>query len=409
MANESTSSPHRTILHVDMDAFYVSVELLHHPELIGKPVVVGGSPQSRGVVCSASYEARAFGIHSGMGCFQAYKLCPHAVFLSNGFGHYAAYSQRIKSIFQEFTPLVEMASQDEAYLDLTGTERLFGSPLRLAQQLRNRVLEETKLPCSIGIGRNKLIAKIASGLCKPKGLLWVPFGAEEEFLSPLPLSKIPGVGTELDKVLRSHGLIRIGDALNARLEGYPPVLARRLYEIQQRCRCRVESPVRSHREIKSISHERTFDRDVADREALENYLHWLAEKVSSRLRAKERTARTIGIKLKYTDFQVRSAECTLGSPTDDPLAIAQTALRLLREKWEPGEPLRLIGLCASGLDEDDAQLELFPGEELDAPSVQGTNVPPASLHQAMDCIRGKHGFEAIHLARSTPPRKSTTQ
>lgn len=386
MTPESTRQP--TILHVDMDAFFVSIELLHHPEHVGKPVVVGGLPNSRGVVCSASYEARKFGIHSAMPCFKAFKLCPHAIFLPGRFSEYGDYSRQIRSIFESFSPTVEMASQDEAYIDLAGTERILGSPLKLAAELRRTVLAETGLPCSIGIGRNKLVAKIASGLCKPKGLLWVPTGSEVEFLSRLPVGKIPGVGTEMQRTLKSFGIEWISELLASIPAHFPSPLSRRIWELQERCTCRRESPVVPQRDIKSVSHERTFETNIDSLEALENYVSWLAEKVATRLRVKELKAKTIGIKLKYADFQSRTVEHTVAVPTDDAGTICKVGQTLLRERWQRERPLRLIGVYASGFDAQTEQLELFT--QLEAPELK-----PKSLDRVLDQIREKHGFNSV--------------
>lgn len=392
----SEKSPTRTILHIDMDAFYASVELLARPDLIGKPVVVGGSPQSRGVVCSASYEARAFGIRSAMPCFKAYKLCPQAIFIPGDYATYGEYSRKLRAIFERFSPLVEMASQDEAYLDLSGSERLQGTPLKVAETLRRTIREETQLPCSIGIGRSKLIAKIASALCKPKGLLWVPTGNEIGFLSPLPVGKIPGVGTEMQRQLHSYGIQTIAELLAASPENFPPPLNKRLWELHQRCTGKHESPVIPHREAKSVSHERTFDVDITNTETLENYLSWLSDKVASRLRAKDVQARKISLKMKYSNFTSQTVDHTLGNPTSDAAVIAEVAKTLLRKRWEAQRPLRLIGVCASGFEHHSEQLELF--SELEAPELKAR-----ILDHVLDQIREKHGFDSVLRASSKRP------
>ncbi len=386
-----SNSTQQTILHVDMDAFYVSIELLSRPDLVGKPVVVGGSPQSRGVVCSASYEARAFGIRSAMPCYKAYKLCPQAVFISNSFSHYSAYSRQLKAIFQRFSPLVEMASQDEAYLDLSGSERLQGSPLAVAETLRRTVLQETKLPCSIGIGRSKMVAKIASALCKPKGLLWVPAGNEGEFLGRLSVGKVPGVGKETKAQLYAYGIETIEELLGCSAEKFPAPLNRRLWELQQRCLGKKESPVVPYREAKSVSHERTFDSDVSSLDQLDNYLVWLADKVATRLREKNVQAKTIGIKLKYADFTSHTAEQSVFTPTDDALQMALIAKELLRKRWNGKAPLRLIGVYAAGFDAPSEQLELF-AEEKPASEPRKTD---GKIDRILDQVREKHGQNSL--------------
>lgn len=378
---------HTSILHVDMDAFYVSVELLKRPDLRGKPVIVGGSPDSRGVVCSASYEARKFGVHSAMPCFKAAKLCPQAIFLNGEYALYGQYSKQIRSIFQDFTPLVEMASQDEAYLDLTGTERLWGSPLKAAQKLRDRVVAETHLPCSIGIGPNRLVAKIASDLCKPRGLLWIPKGSEAMFMSNLPIRKIPGVGKEAEKKLSALGIKEVRDYLRLNEQECRSLFGDNGLDLRRRCLGQGSTRITPVREAKSVSNETTFDIDKTDESELLSVLSFLSEKVADRLRVKKRQASTIGIKLKYADFKVTTAAQTLSEATHDDRVIFSIVQELFRTRFRSGEAIRLVGVVTSNLTMEDEDFGLFSEAE--------ENQEQKRLHSALDHIRHRYGFNSV--------------
>jgi len=296
----------KTIFHVDMDAFFVSVEQLYQPELKGRPVVVGGRPNERGVVAAASYEARRFGVHSALPLRQAYKLCPQAIFVEGHPERYREYSKRVYDIFGRFSPRVEMASIDEAYIDLSGCERLFGPPMAAAHRLHDAVGAETSLPCSIGIGTTRLVAKVASDQAKPNGILWVTPGAERSFLGPLDIRKIPGVGRVTEKNLHDRGIRKVADLadsgdgfLETEFGAWGEALAGKAQG--EDAGAWFSRGVGEDDDAKSISHETTFNEDTDHSEILEATLMRLSQMVARRLREAGLYGRTIGLKLRYTD------------------------------------------------------------------------------------------------------------
>ncbi len=380
----------RTIIHVDMDSFYVSVERLRDPSLEGLPIAVGGSADGRGVVASASYEARAYGVRSAMPMGQAIRLCPHLKVISSPYSYYETFSRELKEIFQQFTPLVEMASQDEAYLDMSGTEKLLGPPLKAAQSLRQKVLSQTRLPCSLGVGCNKLIAKVASALCKPAGLLWIPHQSEREFLAPLSIRKLPGIGEKAAARLRELGFKTISDIQNAD----PKYLERHFGEAGGEWHSRSlgihEAMVQTESSPKSIGHEETFTTDQTDEAFLDGILSNLSEKVAWRLRKTDLWSKTIILKYRYQGFETHTASLTLPSATRDEQVILETVRHLFREKWS-GRPIRLLGVTASNLREERNQLDFFlsPDEE-----------KSEKFHRLLDAVREKHGYGALRRASS---------
>lgn len=376
----------------------MSVELLSRPELVGKPVIVGGSPNSRGVVCSASYEARKFGVRSAMPCFKAHKLCPQAVFISQGMSDYGFYSQKIKEVFLEFTPLVEMASLDEAYLDLRGTEKLWGNALQAVEKIRERIKEQTNLPCSFGIGRNKLVAKISSDMGKPNGLFWVPLGLEKDFLGSLELKKIPGIGKETISKLNRITIRKVSDLTELSAVEARQILGPHGAELRERCLGDFDSTVSPQRSIKSVSHERTFDQDIDDEEKLLKTISWLCEKTASRLRVKKKQAYTVTVKLKTADFKIRTISQTLSFATDSDQLILKTAKELFLKKWNSKDSLRLLGVGCSNLIAQDQEIQLFAEEE----GLENEK----RLNSAVDALREKYGFDSLGRASSVSPRKN---
>ena len=314
---ESTT---KTIFHVDMDAFFVSVEELSDPSLKGKAVVVGGQRDERGVVSAASYEARKFGVHSAMPLRTAAKLCPHAIFVDGHPDRYRECSEKVHNVLTTFSPLVEMASIDEAYLDMTGTQRLHGAPLRAAHSLHTKMKSTTRLDCSIGIGSSRLIAKVGSAKAKPNGVLWVVPGQEAKFLAPLDVRDIPGVGKVMEQNLHAMGIRQVSDL--AALE--EAVLEERFgkWGLALAGKARGEdaggwfdAEVGEREDPQSISHEHTFNQDTADPAQLESTLMRLTEMVARRLREHALHARTIQLKLRYKDFTTITRAHSIATPT----------------------------------------------------------------------------------------------
>ncbi|WP_433228691.1 DNA polymerase IV [Micromonospora sp. CA-248260] len=342
---DDSASP---ILHVDMDAFFASVEVRHRPELAGRPVVVGGVGP-RGVVSSASYEARRFGVRSAMPTARARALCPGAVYLPPDFARYRAASDAVMRIFRDVTPLVEPLSLDEAFLDVTGARRLFGPPAAIARRIRARVAAEQALTCSVGVGPSKFVAKLGSTRAKPDGLLVVPADRVLEFLHPLPVDALWGVGERSAETLRRLGLRTVGDLAEA-----PAGMLRKALgvasstHLHELARGRDARPVSPDQVEKSIGAEVTFDVDVVDAQEIRRALLALSEKVGSRLRAAGQVGRTISIKVRMSDFRTVSRSRTLDGATDVAREIFDTSWGL----WtvlDPGEPVRLVGVRVEGL------------------------------------------------------------
>jgi DNA polymerase-4 len=376
-----------------MDAFFVSVEELFDPSLKGRPVVVGGRPNQRGVVSAASYAARKFGVHSAMPLRTAYKLCPQAIFVEGHPQRYAEYSGRVRRVLHSFTPVVEMASIDEAYLDLTGTERLHGPPLRAAQSLHDRVKRETGLNCSIGISTARLVSKVGSDQAKPNGVLWVLPGMEANFLAPLDVRKIPGVGKVTEQNLHKLGIRKVGDLarldaafLEERFGKWGLALAGK--SRGQDAGGWFDTPVGEGGGPKSISHEHTFGRDTADRDQLHASLARLSEMVCRRLREQKLWARTVQIKFRYSDFSTFTRAHTLDHATQIDTEVLAEVRSLFERNWS-GKPVRLVGVQAGGLAEAEGQLSLLD---------QGHSDRWGKALKAADAMRDKYGESAVGLA-----------
>jgi DNA polymerase-4 len=384
----------KTYFHVDMDAFFVSVEELYDPSLIGRPVVVGGRPNERGVVSAASYAARKFGVHSAMPLRTAYKLCPQAIFVDGHPTRYRECSQKVFDVLRSFSPVVEMASIDEAYLDMTGTERLHGPPLRAAHRLHEKVKAETKLNCSIGIAASRLVAKISSDQAKPNGVLWVIPGSEAAFLAPLDVRKVPGVGKVTEKNLHSYGIRKVGDLarlddrfLEERFGKWGMALAGKSRGFD--AGGWFDTEIGEDTGPKSISHEHTFGEDTADAERIESTLAHLCELVGRRLREHGLTARTIQLKLRYSDFSTITRAHSIARPTQIDTEIYGEARELFRRNWKAGSKVRLIGVHAAHWGDGDEQLDLL-GEE--------KHERWRGALAAADRLRDKFGESAVGLA-----------
>jgi DNA polymerase-4 len=356
----------RTIFHVDMDAFFVSVEELYDLSLKGKAVVVGGQRDERGVVSAASYAARKFGVHSAMPLRTAAKMCPHAIFVDGHPDRYREFSEKVHKVLGTFSPQVEMASVDEAYLDMTGTERLHGPPLRAAHTLHQRMKADTGLNCSVGIGNSRLIAKVSSAQAKPNGVLWIIAGQEAKFLAPLDVREIPGVGKVMEAHLLALGIKKVGDL--ARLE--ESELSDRFgkWGLALAGKARGEdaggwfdSEVGADTGAKSISHEHTYNEDTADAAQLEATLIRLSEMVGRRLRESQYYARTIQLKLRYKDFTTLTRAHTVASPTQLDIEIFEEVRTLFRKNWKQGVPVRLLGVQTSSFTTEPDQIELLDG------------------------------------------------
>jgi DNA polymerase-4 len=401
----------RTIFHVDMDMFFVSVEELRDPSLKGKPVVVGGRPSERGVVSAASYAARKFGVHSAMPLRTAYKLCPQAIFIDGHPERYREASLKVRAVLESFSPQVEMASIDEAYLDMTGTERLHGPPLRSAHSLHEKMKRETELNCSIGIGTSRLVAKVSSDQGKPNGICYVLAGCEQAFLAPLEVRKIPGVGKVTEKNLHDLGIKTVGDLAKLDDDFLEEKFGK--WGLAMSGKSRGEdaggyfeagvSYSEDEGEPKSISHEHTFSEDTRDAELLESTLARLSEMVARRLRDNGLRARSISLKLRTSDFATITRAQTLDSPTQLDPEIFTIIQHLFRGNWKAVRgklpAIRLLGVKAADLHpaeqvNTNAQLSLIPDQ-------QGPAKPKGweNALSAADRLREKYGDGALSLAR----------
>jgi DNA polymerase-4 len=379
----------RTILHVDLDAFFAAVEQRDHPQLRGKPVIVGGGgPNQRGVVSTASYEARRFGVHSAMPLREAGRRCPDGIFLPVDGRKYLRVSRDVMAILRRFTPLVEPISIDEAFLDVTGSRELFGDGPTIARAIKDAVRDEVQLTISIGVATTKLVAKIASDLEKPDGLVVVPPGDEVAFLAPLEIGRLWGVGEKTATVLREYGVKTIGD-----LAALPEDLMERRFGkmgpmLGDRARGRDADRVVGEGEAaKSVGHEHTFDVDTSDREDIERTLLAMAEGVSGRLRASGVRASTVTVKIRDSSFRTITRQRTLAEPTDLTDPIYRVALELARPEVR-GLRIRLLGVSASNLGERE-QLGLFPADD------------PRRRRaiEAADRLRRRYGERAVTRAR----------
>ncbi|HLZ71431.1 MAG TPA: DNA polymerase IV [Dehalococcoidia bacterium] len=348
----------RTILHADLDAFYAAVEQRDDPNLAGKPVVVGGSPEDRGVVAAASYEARRFGIRSAMSMRTAVRLCPQAVRVPPRFGVYGAVSGDVHAVFREFTALIEPVALDEAYLDVSEAVAGGAEPAALAQALKQRVREAVRLTISVGVAGNKSAAKIASDLGKPDGLVVVPPGGERAFLAPLPVGRLWGVGPKSQERLRRFGVETIGQLAELDRRILAQLFGRWGDAMGELARGSDDRPVSAREEVKQVSRETTFASDVSDRAVLHDELRELCEGVGERLQRRSLRGRTVTIKLRRHDFATRTRQATLPAPVQTGSEVFAAARRILDAELAPGERLRLLGVGVSGF-ADNAQLPLF--------------------------------------------------
>jgi len=384
----------KTIFHVDMDAFFVSVEELFDPSLKGKPVVVGGQRDERGVVSAASYAARKFGVHSAMPLRTAAKLCPQAIFVSGHPERYREYSAKAYGVLNTFSPQVEMASIDEAYLDMTGTERLHGPPLRAAHTLHTQMKAETELNCSIGIGASRLIAKVSSAKAKPNGVLWVVPGQEAKFLAPLDVRDIPGVGKVMEQNLHALGIHQVGDLAELKDDVLEERFGKWGLALAGKSRGEdaggwFDTEVGEETGPKSISHEHTFNQDTANQEQLESTLMRLSEMVARRLREHGLHARTIQLKLRSKDFTTITRAHSLATATQLDTEVFEQIRILFRKSWKKGAEVRLLGVHVSSFEEGPGQGDLLDGERQQRWK---------QALAAADKLRDKYGESSVGLA-----------
>ncbi|SDG95746.1 DNA polymerase IV [Desulfosporosinus hippei] len=380
---------YRKILHVDMDAFYASVEQRDNPSLLGKPVVVGGRPNSRGVVSAASYEARKYGIRSAMPVAEAARRCPDAVFLPVNAKKYREVSWQIRQIFLTYTPIVEPISLDEAFLDVTGSTRLFGPAEDIALTIKRRIRQELSLTASVGFACNKFLAKLASDLKKPDGFVVVHSDKVQEFLDPLPIERIWGVGEKTAEQLHRHRINTVKDLRSLELKFLTKLFGSLGSQLYQLARGIDHRPVESDRVVKSIGREITFESDISDGDLLEKTLLMLAIDVGRSLRKEALRGRTVTLKVRYEDFRTLSRSRTIHRATDLDDVIFQEACSLLRE-LSLKQPLRLIGVTMSNLtDQHENQISLF-----EEPRLEREN-----LTKVLDLVKEKYGEKSITRAR----------
>lgn len=389
-------SAQRLVCHLDMDAFFVSVEELYDPSLKGKPVVVGGKADQRGVVAAASYAARKFGVHSAMPLRVAARLCPKAVFVPGHFERYREYSQQVFGTLQNFSPHVEMASIDEAYLDLTGTERLLGPPMQAAHKLHEAIRARTSLRCSLGLASSRLVAKVSSDQAKPNGVLYIVPGQEARFLARLEVRRIPGVGKKAEESLHKLGIRRVGDLakldenfLASRFGKWGLALAGKARG--QDSGSWFDAAIGEHDDPKSVSHENTFGNDVADRDMLETTLLRLSEMVAKRLREQQLYARTIQLKLRYQDFTTITRAATLDHATQLDREIAGAVIGLCRQAWDGKTAIRLLGVQAGNLSQAEGQMNLLE---------ESTTQRLRQAFRSVDHIRDRFGDRSISLGKT---------
>ncbi len=382
------------ILHVDMDAFYASVEERENPSLVGKPVIVGGTAESRGVVAAANYEARKYGVHSAMASGQAKRLCPHAVVIKPRIDFYAAVSRQIQEIFERFTPVIEPLSLDEAFLDVRGSLSLFGSAVGIGRQIKSQIRKELRLVASIGIAPSKFVAKIASDVKKPDAFVVVEPDQVQAFLDPLPVTRLWGVGKVTADVFSRLGLQTISQLRKLSAREITDLIGNSGEHYWQLAHGIDERSVVPDREAKSISHETTFAEDIQDDEVLQDWLSELVDQVARRLRGDDLKGRTIEIKVRFADFQTITRSVTLREPTNITSELWDAAKLLFTQKIASRHPpVRLLGFGVHGIGQasDARQQDLFGEDNRDR---------QRKLDQVADQIAAKFGKQSLRRGRS---------
>lgn len=382
----------RRILHIDMDAFFASVEQARNPVLRGKPLIIGGDhSDTRGVVCTASYEARTYGIRSGMSLVEARRRCPHALFMRGNFEHYRDASEKVHTILESVSPCIEFASIDEAYVDITGSLRLFGGENAIAHYIKDTIRNELHLPCTVGIASNKLVAKIATNEAKPDGYRTIEDGKEAEFLRPLPVDKLPGIGPRTCEILESLGVMTIGALADLPSELMLYTFGVNGYLLQRAARGEASSEITPFSIPKSISRETTFEEDLLDWRRIEQILVYLAERAGYALREQGMETRCISLKVRYADFQTVTFAHTCTEATCIDSDIIQVLQELLPKAQKRRVRVRLVGVTLSSLRYYSPQMSLFGKERSEKWN---------RVFEKVDQIRKRHGFELIRMASS---------
>ena len=393
----------RAILLVDLDAFFASVEQLDHPEWRGKPVIVGGQAGKRGVVSTCSYEARAYGVRSAMPSITAQRLCPDAIWTSSHFDRYHEVSAAVMDILYAESPLLERVSIDEAFLDVSPGRYSKENPVDIASRIQERVAE-LGVSCSVGVATGKSVAKIASDMDKPLGLTVVYPGGEASFLAPMDVQAMPGIGKSSAAKLRARGIKTLGDLATSGADAVRDVFGVNSAAVIERAQGVDERPVQTTREVKSVSHERTFTKDLVQRGDIEDAIDYLGSLVGRRLRKKCMAGHTVTLKLRYADLSSRTAQQGLGAQIDDETVFIPVAKELVGQIWRPGDAVRLVGLGISGFDAHDEQMDLFALTPDAAPGKANNR----ELLSAADAVRDKFGDDKLKFGRQLKLRAETT-
>jgi DNA polymerase-4 len=378
----------RTIFHLDLDAFFVSVERILDPSLNGKPVIVGGDPHGRGVVAACSYEARTYGLHSAMPIRTAYKLCPGGIYLHGHYDEYIHFSRAVKNILTYYAPVIQQASIDEFYMDFTGCGKIYGSMFSFASRLQQEIMKKLSLPCSIGIGSNKTVAKIGSDCMKPMGITYIIPGMEKEFLSHMPVETIPGVGKVMLRDLNNKGIYFIGDVTKLSSDYWGTAYGKYGIDLWRKANGEGTEYLTVEHEQKSISKETTFGSDVTENDRIYEVLFELTGRVCQNLRDENFMASTVHIKLRYSDFQTLTRSRTI-KPSDDDRIIFKTAKDLMVKAHTRRVGVRLIGIGLSKFSNFYEQEILFEDEE----------VKRKKLFRAIDFLRKKYNYSIIDFSR----------
>lgn len=382
----------RRILHIDMDAFFASVEQVRNPALKGKPLIIGGGAKdTRGVVATASYEARRYGVHSAMPLIEARRKCPHGIFLRGNYAAYQEASEHIGVILETVSPLVEGVSIDEAYIDVTGSQRLFGGDDAIAQYLKARIRDETELPCTVAIAPNKLIAKIGSDAAKPDGYLRIDAGQEGAFLYPMAVAKLPGIGPHTEELLKSLGVATIGQLADLSTVTLLRVFGQSGYALQRAAQGISTSPVRPVSRAKSVGRETTFEHDLLDWQRIEQILFHLTEQALYALREKGMETRCVTLKVRYSDFTTYTFAKTLSEATCIDIDVHKALYELIPKAKERRSRVRLIGISFSSLIYNQHQLPLFGGQHA---------LRWERVLQSADHLRNRYGTDMLRFARS---------